>query len=113
MLSAVVGVHPHNDHETYLLLQFIIEKLNLIQTSSKDLIQRYLTELEGQQKYIEIGASLRQGTLHMSVGYLIDKGVIEVSIIQAKNLPGKGTHLINGTAVLTFGLKSFRTIPVC
>jgi len=70
-----------------------MEKLNLLQTSSTDLIQRYLTELEGQQKYIEMGASLRQGSLHMSVGYLKDKGLVEVSIIQAKGLPGKGMYL--------------------
>ena len=67
-------------------MQFIISKLNLMQSSAQDLQQRYLWELSQQQKYLGNGSVIDRGSLEVSVGYLIDKEEIELSVIQAKNL---------------------------
>ena len=56
----------------------------------RDLEERYLWELSEQQKYLDNHTLKTGGSLHVSVGYLIDKEEVELSIIQAKNLPGKG-----------------------
>lgn len=42
---------------------------------------------------MEIRSSTRLGgTLQLSVGYLKEKQLLEVSVIQGKNLSGKGKH---------------------
>lgn len=70
-------------------MQYIINKLQLLQTHSRELLERYLWELSEQQKYLDNYSSNRGlGSLQISIGYLIDKAVIEISIIQAMNLPG-------------------------
>jgi len=61
---------------------------------TRDLVLKYLQDLEHQQQKVTSeedkpdGPS--QGTLHISVGYLDNKQVLEVSVMQARNLPGKG-----------------------
>ena len=79
--------------------QLITKKLNILLTSSKDLILKFLLELGKQQRGVSTEeASQSQGTLQLSVGYLLDKQVLEVSVIQAKDLPGKSkqkSHVVN------------------
>lgn len=72
-------------------MQFIVNRLNLLQSSAQDLMERYLWELSEQQKYLQEDnySVIRRRELHISVGYLIDQQLVEVSIIQAKNLPGR------------------------
>ena len=73
-----------------------------MQSSAQDLQQRYLWELSQQQKYLGNGSVIDRGSLEVSVGYLIDKEEIELSVIQAKNLPSNselatfifGRHLL-------------------
>lgn len=69
------------------LIQCIISKLNLLQTNSEDLEERYLWELSQHQKYLGNYTISSGGSLEISLGYLIDKKVLEVSIIRAKDLP--------------------------
>ena len=71
-----------------------MNKLQLLQTDSKELLERYLWDLSEQQKYLDncddiMASNTAGGLLQISVGYLLDKAVVEVSVIQAKNLPGK------------------------
>lgn len=63
--------------------------------SGKDLIVKFLCDLSETQKYAEH----RAGTLDISVGYLMDKEVVEVSVIQARNLPGTGKWSKNCNAI--------------
>ena len=71
-----------------------MNKLQLLQTDSKELLECYLWDLSEQQKYLDncddiMASNTAGGLLQISVGYLLDKAVVEVSVIQAKNLPGK------------------------
>jgi hypothetical protein len=70
-----------------------MQKLELLQTGSKELLEHYLHELSEQQKYFDSHTGNSGGMLQISVGYLIDMRVVEVSVIQAKNLPGKSKLL--------------------
>ncbi len=86
-----------------MLLQFIINKVQLLRTEARDLLERYLWELSEQQKYKDNYSvnGTSGGSLQISVGYLIDESVVEVSIIQAGNLPGNGkTHRSDGRATI-------------
>ena len=70
-------------------LQAIMYKLQLLQTDSKELLERYLWDLTEQQKYWDDYISnTAGGLLQISVGYLLDKAAVEVSVMQARNLPG-------------------------
>lgn len=62
----------------------------MLQTDSKELLERYLLELSERQKYLDNYTANKGGSLQISVGYLMDKSVVEVSVIQARNLPGNG-----------------------
>ncbi len=64
----------------------------MLQMSAKDLLERFLWELSEEQKYLDLDqhALSQTGNLQVSIGYLMDKAEVEVSIIQARNLMGKG-----------------------
>ena len=70
-----------------------MKNLQLVQTGSKELLKCYLVELSEQQKYLDDHTSCSEGSLQISVGFLMDKAVVEVSVIQARNLPGKSEVL--------------------
>lgn len=61
-----------------------------MQTPSKDLFERFLWELSDHQKSLDNVETVGGSSLEISVGYLIDKRVVEVSVIQAAtDLPRK------------------------
>ena len=73
------------------ILKLIVEKLYLLHTPPRQLLTRFLSELGKQQRNADLEVSAgRQCTLQLNTGYLIDKQAVEVSIVQAKNLPGRG-----------------------
>lgn len=69
---------------TALLLQ-----LEILALPTHDVILRFQSELVKQQaSAVEKRAEQKYGTLTFSVGYLRDKGAVEVTIIQGQKLPG-------------------------
>ncbi len=62
------------------------------QTSTHDLLERFLWELSEQQKYLDLNqkTTFKAGSLQISMGYLIDRGEVEVSVIQATELVARG-----------------------
>ena len=78
-----------------------MNKLHLLCMPAQDLLERYLWELTEQQNHLDSqeGSPHRsysegRGSLLISVGYLIDEQAVEVSVIQALNLSGKGEECL-------------------
>ena len=78
---------------------------------AQDLLERYVYELSEQQKYLENHSTLNQGTLQLSLGYLIDKGIVEVSVVHAKNLVGK-CEKINESLIAELMQSSIRQFKI-
>ena len=69
-----------------------MNKLNLLQKSPTDLLESFLWELSEQQKNLDLDSNAlsRSGSLQISLGYLIDKEEVEISVIEARDLMARG-----------------------
>ena len=68
--------------------QTLYTKLDILRLPTEKLILRFFSDLaQRQHEEVESGKA-ELGTLLFSVGYLKQSSVIEVDIIQGKNLPG-------------------------
>ena len=65
--------------------QDLKQRLKYRTTESTELILTYCSELARHQESQMESESTQLGTLHLSIGYLMDSNILEVTIIQGKD----------------------------
>ena len=72
----------------YCSLKVLLNDLELMCLSTRDLILRCCADLAEQQAKAVGSPEHRFGELTLSVGYIKETGNIEITIFQGRNLPG-------------------------
>ena len=62
-------------------------RLRLFQTPTKEVIDMFYTELVERQASSTMTGDNSLGTIDLIVAYLKDKEAVEVTVVQARNLP--------------------------
>ena len=65
--------------------QDLKQRLKYRTTESTELILAYCSELARHQESQMESESTHLGTLHLSIGYLMDSNILEVTVIQGKD----------------------------
>ena len=68
--------------------QTLCAKLDILRLPTEKLILRFFSDLAQRQSDEVESGKAELGTLLISVGYLKQSSVVEVDVIQGKNLPG-------------------------
>ena len=83
-----IHARTHTHTHTHTHTQSLLSQLETLRLPTPALVHTFMSELaEKQQVEVERG-NKKLGTLLLTVGYLREKRVVEVSIIQAQHLPG-------------------------